>query len=114
MRPDDWLDDLDDPDSDVDELVVQITVDAYGDEGYWSFRQAFDDHVDFPVRAALVGVDVAVTEIDFDDERRGLTAKVQRDDHTSTVSLLDLDLVDHQDRLARLTHAYRHWLGLEQ
>ena len=114
MRPDDWLEDRDDPDSDVDELVVQITVDAYGDEGYWSFRQAFEDHIDFPVGAALVGVEVAVTEISFDDERRGLTATVQREDHTSTVSLLDLDLVDHQHRLARLTHAYRHWLGLEQ
>jgi hypothetical protein len=114
MRPDDWLEDLDDPDSCVDELVAQITVDAYGDEGYWSFRQAFEDHIDFPVGAALVGVEVAVTEISFDDERRGLTATVQREDHTSTVSLLDVDLVDHQDRLARLTHAYRHWLGLEQ
>jgi Calcium binding len=114
MRPDDWLEDLDDPDADVDELVAQITVDAYGDEGYWSFRQAFEDHIDFPVGAALVGVQVAVTEISFDDERRGLTATVQREDHTSTVSLLDLDLVDHHDRLARLTHAYRYWLGLEQ
>jgi hypothetical protein len=114
MRLDDWLEDLDDPDADVDELVARITVDAFGDEGCWSFRQVFEDHVDYPVGAALVGVAVAVTEISFDDERRGLTATVQRKDHTSTVSLLDLDLVDHQDRLSRLTHAYRHWLGLDQ
>jgi hypothetical protein len=44
---------------------------AYGDKEYWSFRQAFEDHVDFPVGAALVEVEVAVTEISFDGERRG-------------------------------------------
>lgn len=70
-RREDWLEDLDDPERDVDELIAQITVDAYGDEGYWSFRQAFEDHIDFPVRAALVGVEVAVTEIGFDDGEAG-------------------------------------------
>ena len=114
MSSDDWLEDLDEPDLDVDELIAQITVDAYGDEGYWSFRQAFEDHVDFPAPASVVGTEVTVTDIDFDDERRGLTATVQRDGHTSTVSLLDLDIGDHQVRLTRLTHAYRRWLGLDQ
>ena len=57
MRPDDWLEDLDEPDLDIDELIAQITVDAYGNEGYSSFRQAFEDHIDFPVRAALVGME---------------------------------------------------------
>lgn len=37
---DGWLDDLDDPDLDFDELIERTTVDAYGDEGYWSFRRA--------------------------------------------------------------------------
>lgn len=114
MRSDDWLEDLDEPDLDIDELIEQITVDAYGDEGYSSFRQAFDDHIDFPVPGSVVGTGVVVTGIDFDDTRRGLTATVQRDGHTSTISLLDLDLDDQQVRLTRLTHAYRRWLGLDQ
>jgi len=33
MPTDDWLEDLDEPDLDVDELIEQITVDAYGGEG---------------------------------------------------------------------------------
>ena len=70
-----WLDDLDE--MDLDDLIEQITVDAYGDEGYWSFRQAFEDHLVFPAPASVVGADVTVTKIDFDgDERRGLTGTV--------------------------------------
>lgn len=112
MNPDGWLDGLDDPDLDLDELVAQITVDAYGDEGYWSFRQAFDDHIDFPVRATLVGVNVTVTEISFEDDRRGLTATVRRKGHTSIVSLLDLEVPGNATRVRRLAQAYRRWLGL--
>ena len=106
---------LSDDDVSIEELVDQITVDAYGDEGYWSLLQAFDDHITFPLTATVLGTPVRVTKVDFDgDERRGLTATVQRDGHTSTVSLLDLDIGDHQVRLTRLTHAYRRWLGLDQ
>ena len=70
-----WLDDLDELDK--DELIEQMTVDAYGDEGYRSFRQAFEDHVEFPVTASVVGAEVTVSGIHFDgDERRGVTATV--------------------------------------
>lgn len=114
MSTDDWIEDLDEPDLDIDELIEQITVDAYDGEGYWSFRQAFEDHIDFPVSCSMVGTEVSITEIDFDDERRGLTAAVQRDGLTSTVSLLDLDIPAHHIRLTRLIHAYRRWLGLDR
>lgn len=108
-----WLQDIDD--LNLDELVEQITVDAYGDEGYWSFRQAFEDHIKFPVAASVVGTEISVSEVDFDgDERRGLTARVERDDRTWTVSLLDIDITADQHRLARLIAAYRRWLGLDQ
>lgn len=106
-----WLDDLDE--MDLDDLIEQITVDAYGDEGYWSFRQAFEDHVTFPAPASVVGTDVTVTDIDFDgDERRGLTATVKRDGRTWTVSLLDLEIPSDQVRFTQLTCAYRRWLGM--
>ena len=58
-----WLDDLDELDR--HELIEQITVDAYGDEAYWSFHQVIGEHVQFPVRASIAGADVTVTEIDF-------------------------------------------------
>lgn len=112
MPSDDWLEDLDDPDLDLNQLIEQITVDAYGDEGYWSFRQAFEDHLDYPIAATVIGAETTITEIDFDgDERRGLTATVERDDHTWTVSLLDVEVSENETRFQRLTRAYRRWLG---
>jgi hypothetical protein len=65
----------------LNELIEQITVDAYGNEGYWSFLQAFEDGVRFPFPATLAGVPVMVTGVDFDgDERRGLVADIERSD----------------------------------
>jgi hypothetical protein len=104
---------LSDDDTTIQELVDQITVDAYGDEGYWSFLQAFDDDLDYPLAATILGIPAQVTKVDFDgDERRGLTATVTRDDHTSTISLLDIEVDDHETDAKRLLAAYRHWLGI--
>ena len=101
-----------DPD-DLDLLVEEITVDAYGDEGYWAFLQAIDDEVRFPINAALVGMPVVVARVDFDgDERRGLVAAVVRNGSTATISMLDLDLTAADPTVACLVAAYRHWLGL--
>jgi len=102
-----------DDDMSIEELVDQITVDAYGDEGYWSFLQAFDDDLDYPLAATVLGIPAQVTKVDFDgDERRGLTATVTRDGHTSTMSLLDVELDDNETEAKRLLAAYRHWLGV--
>jgi hypothetical protein len=96
----------------LDRLVESITVDAYGDEGYWSFLQAIDDEVRFPFTAALVGIPVVVTGVDFDgDERSGLVAAVEREESTGTISILDLDLTEADPTVARLVAAYRRWLG---
>jgi hypothetical protein len=51
--------------------------------------------------------------MDFDgDERRGITAIVTRDGHTSTLSLLDIELDDSEVDAKRLLAAYRQWLGI--
>jgi hypothetical protein len=100
-------------DDDLDDLIGQITVDAYGDEGYWSFLQAITDDVRFPVSASLVGEPIEVTGIDFDgDERRGLLASVKRGESRAAVSVLDLDLTGADPTLARVIAAYRRWLGI--
>jgi len=102
----------DDDSTPIEELVDQITVDAYGDEAYWSFLQTLNDHLTFPLAATVLGIPVLVIAVDFDgDERRGLTATVTRDDHTSTMSILDLELNDHETDAKRLPAAYRHWFG---
>ena len=51
-----------DEDSNVlDELIEEITVDAYGDdEQLWAFRQAFEDDVSLPANAFVIGEPVSV------------------------------------------------------
>jgi len=102
-------DDLDD----LDDLIELITVDACGDEGYWSFLQAIEDEVTFPFRASLVGISVVVTGVDFDgNERRGLVATVEHEGTSSTVSMLELDLAGADRAVRRIFAAYRRWLGI--
>ena len=101
------------PRDDLDELIEQITVDAYDDEGYWSFLQAFTDDVPTPFDATVIGVAVRVTGFDFDgDERRGLVAAIKRDGARTMVSLLDVKVSDSAPTARRLIAAYRRWLGV--
>jgi len=98
----------------TDALIDEVTVDAYGDsEQFWVFRQAFEDGARFPFRARVIGVDVAVTSVDFEgDDRRGLVAVCQRERQSHTVSLLDVTPTDGVDReTCRLLDAYRRWSG---
>ena len=61
----------------LDEIIERVTVDAYGDEGYSSFAQAFEDEIDFPLDATLIGLSVEIRSVAFDgDERRCLLAVI--------------------------------------
>lgn len=98
----------------LDEMIERITVDAYGDEGYWSFLQAFADEVDFPFAATVVGTPVRVVGVDFDgDERRGLVAVVENEGGRDLVSILDVTLQRPDQHAATLVAAYRRWLGVD-
>ena len=49
----------------LNELIAEITVDAYGDdEKLWAFRQAFEDNVALPADGFVVAEPVSVLEID--------------------------------------------------
>jgi hypothetical protein len=100
----------------IDELIERVTVDAYGEyEQLWSFCQAFEDEVRFPVRGEVVGTEVRITGVDFDgDERRGLVAHCERAGESHAVSLLDVTLVGPLPvETRRLFDAYRRWSGAE-
>jgi hypothetical protein len=96
----------------IDELIEEIIVDAYGDyEQLWSFHQAFEDHCRFPFRGSVVGVEVEISAVDFDgDKRRGLVAVLQRAGERHTVSLLDVAPAGPLPLETRqLLDAYRRW-----
>jgi hypothetical protein len=99
----------------LDELIEEITVDAYGnDEQLWAFRQAFEDEVSLPADGFVIGEPVAVVEIDYDgNERRGLTAKCRRADGSEHVVGASDVVFPEESRGARYVAAYRKWLGLE-
>ena len=99
----------------LDELIEEITVDAYGDdEQLWAFRQAFEDEVSLPADGFVIGEPVAVVEIDYDgNDRRGLTAKCRRADGSEhLVGAADV-VFPEKSSGARYVAAYRKWLGLD-
>lgn len=94
----------------IDDLVDEITVDAYGDEGYWAFLTAFED-LSLPAKAKVIGKAVDLVKVDFDgDERRGLMATVRHGGRQVSLSLLDVDFAQ-RSAAARYAAAYRKWLG---
>ena len=99
----------------LNDLVDQITVDAYNDdEQLWAFRQVIEDEIDLPADAFVLGEPVTVMEIDYDgNERRGLTAKLRREDASEhIVSASDL-IFPEGSKGADYMAAYRTWLGIE-
>jgi len=98
-----------------DRWIEEIMVDAHGDdEQLWAFRQAFEDHVEMPAEAFVVGEPVMVLTIDYDgNERRGLTARCQREAGPEQV-IAACDLIFPEgSAVARYMAAYRKWLGIE-
>ncbi|MGD8345439.1 MAG: hypothetical protein PVI38_12950 [Desulfobacterales bacterium] len=99
----------------LDELIEEITVDAFGDdEKQWAFRQAFENDVTLPTDGFVIGEPVLVVEINYDgNERRGLTAKCRRKDGSEhMVSASDVVFPKRSDGSLYLA-AYRRWLGIE-
>ncbi len=99
----------------LDRLLDEILTDAYGDdEQLWAFRQVFEDMVELPADAFVIGEPVSVTGIDYDgNERRGLTATCQREDGSEhVVAAADLAFAESSAGAVHVA-AYRKWLGLE-
>ena len=85
-------------------LVDKIVADADGDDHQlWAFRQAFDDEIAMPADAFVLGEPATVLEIDYDgNERRGLTAKLRREDDPNT-SYPQVTLSSPRDRKGPIT-----------
>lgn len=101
--------------AELEELIDEITVDAYGDdEMLWAFRQAFEDNVDLPSDGFVIGEPVSVIEFVYDgNERRGLTALCRREDGSEhAVAAADI-VLPKRSKGARYVAAYRKWLGLD-
>jgi tetratricopeptide (TPR) repeat protein len=98
----------------IDQLLDEILVDAYGDsEQLSSFEIAFEESARFPFPARVVGAPVDVVKVEYEgDERRGLTAVCRRDGELHRVSLTDLIPGPVTLETSDLLNAYRRWSGL--
>lgn len=99
------------PDGDLAALIEEVTVDAYGDEGFSAFVCAFDELEGLP-DATVIGEAVSVRDVVEGDDGTSLRARCQRGGREYEVSLLDLTFPSHTEA-ARLLAAYRRWLGLD-
>lgn len=98
--------------SELDALIDDLTVDAYGDEEQLSgFLVGAEEALGRGERARIVGVEVEVIAVDAGpDARTGLTARVTRDGTTYDVALGDLAF-DSASDLGLVVAAYRRWQG---
>jgi tetratricopeptide (TPR) repeat protein len=101
--------------ADLDRLIEEITVDAYGDhQQLWAFLQAFEDEVALPCDGFVIDAPVSVVEFAYDgNERRGLTARCRREDGTEHVVAACDVVLPRGSSGARYVAAYRKWLGLD-
>ena len=100
---------------DLDSLIEEITTDAYGDdEQIWAFHCAFEDAIELPCDAFVIGEPVSVIGFDYDgNQRRGLVARCRREDGSEhTVSASEVALAE-QSKGGHLIAAYRKWSGLD-
>ncbi|MCP2246358.1 plasmid pRiA4b ORF-3 family protein [Lentzea aerocolonigenes] len=93
----------------LEKVIEMIVVDAYGeDEQLGSFRTVFEDAVEIPIKATVLGHQIEVLEFDYNEPLRGVFAKCREGE----VSLVDVCFPP--DTVAAWIHAaYRDFLGLE-
>ena len=101
-------------DDELEALIDEIIVNAYGDdEQLWAFRQVFEDELALPQEAFVIGEAVTVLAFDYENERRGLTARCRREDGSKyEVAACDL-FFPRGTTAARYVAAYRAWLGID-
>jgi hypothetical protein len=101
--------------TDLDDLVEEIIIDAYGDDEQLSaFCQVIEDEVPLPADGFVIGEPMSVIKIDYDgNERRGLTARCRREHGLEHVVAASEVVFPKGSTGARYLAAYRKWLGLD-
>ncbi len=99
----------------LNSLIEEITTDAYGDdEELCAFHGAFEDGIELPCDAFVIGEPVSVIGFDCDgNQRRGLVARCKKEDGSEhMVSASEITLAE-QSKGGHLVAAYRKWSGLD-
>lgn len=100
----------------LDRLIEVITIDAHDDdERLWAFHCAFEDSIELPCDAFVIGEPVSVVEFCYGgNPRRGLVARCRREDGSEhTVSVADVAPAEQSKGGGQIIAAYRKWSGLD-
>ncbi|MFB9836693.1 hypothetical protein [Actinoallomurus acaciae] len=96
-------------DAELDTLVEQAIVDAYGeDEQLSAFHVMIEDNLAVPFQTTVLGVEVTVTKVDL-LPGSGIVAICIRRKHRQAIGILDLPLPDPRPDGAEWIEAFRHW-----
>jgi hypothetical protein len=100
---------------DLEQLVAEITTDAYGDDEHvWAFQQALVDGLELPCDAFVIGEPVSVIAFDYGgNPRRGIVARCRREDGSEHVVSASEVVLAPRTQGGPILAAYRQWLGLE-
>jgi hypothetical protein len=97
-------------DEELDALVQEATVDAYGDdEQLAGLAVMIADNLKVPFKTTVLGVTVTVRKITQTDS--GIVADCVRGGHHQAIGVLDLPLPEPPPKGAQWIEAYRHWAG---
>jgi Calcium binding len=92
----------------LDALVEEATVDAYGDDEQLSgFAVMIEENLETPFETTILGVQVTVTGITQTES--GIVAECVRDGQHQAIAVLDLPLPEPPPKGAQWIAAYRHW-----
>ncbi|HEX2745080.1 MAG TPA: hypothetical protein VHN16_11845 [Streptosporangiaceae bacterium] len=92
----------------LDALVEEATVDAYGDdEQLGGFAVMIGENLETPFETTVLGVQVTVTGITQTES--GIVADCVRDGQHQAIAVLDLPLPEPPPEGAHWIAAYRHW-----
>jgi predicted TIM-barrel enzyme len=97
-------------DEELDALVEEATVDAYGDEEQLGgFAVMIEDNLEVPFETTVLGMTVTVQKVTQTES--GIVADCVRDGHHQAISVLDLPLPEPPPRGAQWIAAFRRWAG---
>jgi hypothetical protein len=97
-------------DEELDALVEEAAVDAYGDdEQLGGLAVMIGDNLEVPFDTTVLGMTVTVRKVTQTES--GIVADCVRDGHHQAISVLDLPLPEPPPPGAEWIAAYRHWAG---
>lgn len=97
-------------DADLDELVEEAIVDAYGeDEQLIGLYTMIEENLVLPFTTMVLGVEATVEGIDLTD--CGIAAICTRGVHRQSIMILDLPLPAPSPPGSEWIRAYGHWTG---